>query len=312
MLYAFQGGSDGADPRGGMVFDSYGNLFGNTEYGGSQGCGVVFKLAPDGTETVVHSFQGGNDGCEPEGNLIWDSSGNLFGTTVGGGNPSVCDNFGCGTVFEIASNGQERVVYAFQGGSDGVGPVDGLVLDNSGNFYGATPFGGAGGWGTIFKIASDGTESLLYTFQDGADGNWPEGPLILDSSGNLYGTTINSGSSFGGTVFKLAPDGTETVLYSFSVREYRGNKPEAGVIMDKAGNLYGPTVIGGIFRDCYQQCGVVFKLHPDGKETVLHAFSGVDGSGPVAPLLFGPHQELYGTTTAGGQYNYGVVFEVTK
>ncbi len=317
VLYAFQGGNDGALPTGKLVVDGAGNFYG-TAGGGANNDGTIFKLAPDGTETILYAFQGGNDGVAPVGGLIADKKGNYYGTTEVGGAPC-----GCGTVFELASNGSKKVLYSFQGGGDGANPVAGLIADKTGNLYGTARVGGnlncfSGGCGVVFKLAPDGTESVLHAFQ-GSDGEFPTASLIMDSSGNLYGTTEWGGGgnvcSFGvsggcGTVFRVTPDGTESVLHSFQGGS-DGANPEGGVVMDKAGNLYGTTSAGGGTSCKGSGCGTVFKLAPDGTETVLYAFKRLHGTFPTSMLLL-KNGILYGTTWQGGSNNDGVVFSVKK
>jgi len=237
-----------------------------TECGGNNGCGTVYEITPSGTKTVLHAFQGGSDGVEPNSGVIRDRNGNLYGTSGGGNGGANCPN-GCGTVFKVAPDGTETVLYAFQAGSDGNGPVAGLLMDGTGNLYGTTIYGGGAagcpfgplGCGTVFKIAPDGTESVLYVFKGGSDGQFPEGGLIADKAGNLYGTTYDGGgpSCHGagcGTVFKLAPDGTETVLYAFGKLHY-GRNPTAALLAGKNGLLYGTASAGGSKND-----GVVFSV----------------------------------------------------
>jgi uncharacterized repeat protein (TIGR03803 family) len=211
VLYKFNGetGSDGAVPLGNLIADAAGNLYGTTVRGGStgctgSGCGTVFKLAPNGTETVLYTFQGGLDGANPLGSLIADAAGNLYGTTENGGSTGCFNNGGCGTVFKIAPDGTETLLYAFQGGSDGINPEAGLVADASGNLYGTTTFGGAKMKGTVFRLAPNGTETVLYSFQGKSDGGVPYAGLISDAAGNLYGTTEFGGvSKQYGVVFKI-------------------------------------------------------------------------------------------------------------
>lgn len=317
VIYSFTGGTDAENPAAGLVRDAAGNFYGTTGNGGTGNCGngfacgTVFKLAPDGTETVLHSFTSGTDGAMPgSGRLLRDRAGNLYGTTIRGGGKGNC-YFGCGTVFKVAPDGTETVVHAFAGGSDGASPQGGLIKDAAGNLYGTTEYGGTGyrdctggyGSGTIFKVAPDGQEKVLHSFTGSPDGCQPFGQLIMDAAGNLYGTTGWGGKSdcppiYCGTVFKLSPDGTETVLYSF--RSHDGEIPEGKLIMDAAGNLYGTTVYGGA-----QGVGTVFKLAPDGTETVFYSFCGScsGGHSPYAGLLMDRAGNLYGTTAYGGLAN---------
>lgn len=331
VLYSFQGGNDGFGPTGALLFDQSGNLYGATLAGGgcsaeTYGCGTIFKLAPDGTETILYAFQAGSDGWYPEGNVVADAAGNLYGVANSGGNYNgvTCENEGCGTVFEVQSDGTEITLHTFQGGSDGGIPLAGLIIDSSDNLYGTTLAGGGcmvnvDGCGTVFKVAPGGAETVLYAFQGGTDGYFPESELIEDHAGNLYGTTFDGGDTQVcdpdgcGTVFKLAPDGTETVLHSFKLGS-TGSLPIGGVVMDANGNLYGTTSIGGD-KHCSERdgCGTVFKLAPDGEATVLLQFgSRGKGASPVSSLFLGKHGNLYGTTPAGGKFKEGVVFKLKK
>lgn len=313
VLYAFTGtNGDGFWPAGGLLRDKAGNLYGTTLYGGIKGhckysCGTVFSLTPDGVETVIHAFNGGKDGWAPAAGLIADSKGNFYGTTQSGGAKDL------GTVFRISRNGTEKVLYAFKGGSDGANPEASLLLDKAGNLYGTTAIGGtcsnAGGCGTVFRLAPDGTETVLYTFTDGTDGGYPASSLIADKAGNLYGTTEGGGipgikscdRSTCGVVFSLAPDRTETVLYSFHGGMNDGGEPHAGVVADTAGNLYGTTYRGGGNKCGGQGCGTVYKLAPDGTESVLAALAISDkANAPTAGLIIGANGRLYGTASLGG------------
>src|SRR5580658_2903313 len=198
VLYSFSGG-DGADPQAGVIRDAAGNLYGTTTLGGSGGNGVVFKLAPDGTETVLYNFDGGADGGTPLALLIQDSAGNLYGTTSFGG---IADN---GVVFKIDASGSETILYSFKGTPDGSGPVAPLLLDAAGNLYGTTNLGGASGHGTVFKLDTNNTETVLYSFEGGADGSYPDAGLIMDRAGNLYGTSAGNGLTNAGSVFAIRP-----------------------------------------------------------------------------------------------------------
>ena len=227
---------------------------------------------------IVHAFSGKHDGNNPNDGIIVTSSGALIGTTAETGKNC------CGTVFQLAPNGDETVLHAFKGQPDGIGPSSGLLPDGTGNLYGITTSGGEEGVGAVFKLAPDGTEAVLYSFQtDGSDGEFPVGGLVADKNGNLFGVTtalINCVDPCG-TVFKLAPDGTETILKYF-VPLTDGANPDAGLVIDNAGNLYGTTEFGGSRACGGPGCGTVFKIAPNGTETVLHAFldSGGDGIAP--------------------------------
>ena len=224
LLHVFQAGSDGAFPIAGLTMDASGNLYGTTLNGGAHcQCGTVFKITPDGAESIVYAFHGGAEGSSPQGMLVRDKKGNFYGTTASGGLD--CNGFGvgCGTVFRLTPDGKHRVLYSFAGGSDGISPVTGLSLGTDGNFYGTAANGGndcddtGQGCGVIFQLTPKGVETVLHVFAGGNDGAYPAGGVVRDDAGNLYGTTNNGGvdcdfSGGCGVAFKLAPDGTERQL----------------------------------------------------------------------------------------------------
>jgi uncharacterized repeat protein (TIGR03803 family) len=271
----------------------------------------------------------------PEAGLIGDWEGNFYGTSSVGGNYSNGDGqcsygSGCGAVFKMDRAGNRTTLYSFTGGTDGAFPGGSLVLDSAGNLYGTAAGGGDlgacpafDGCGVVFKLDKWGNQTVLYTFTGGADGAVPFGSLILDKTGNLYGTTFVGGdlsACYGcGVVFKLDKAGNETVLYSF-MGGADGAYPEASLIFDNAGNLYGTASGGGDLSACYGSgCGVVFKLDPSGKETVLYTFTGdADGAYPYAGLVLDKVGNLYSTTQNGGDLSAcsgagcGVVFKLDK
>jgi uncharacterized repeat protein (TIGR03803 family) len=304
VLYSFTGvGGDGAFPYyGSLARDSSGNLYGTTSSGGiySQsclfGCGTVFKVGTSGKETVLYRFTGtGGDTAQPFAGVVRDASGDLYGTTL---------YTGFGAIYSVDPTGQEKVLYSFTGQA-GANPYGSLLLDSKGNVYGTASFGGSFSAGIVFKVDPTGTETVLYSFTGGTDGGYPEAGLIRDAKGNLYGTTSSGGSSGAGTVFKLDPSGTETVLYSFTGGADGGSPSEGSLLRDSAGNLYGTTPQGGA-----SDFGVVFKLAPTGKFTVLHTFSGRDGKIPYGTLVRDKAGNLYGTTYEGGAFGGGVVFKI--
>lgn len=288
-LYSFPAMADGADPYSALVRDPKGNFYGTTESGGPFNSGVVYKMDTKGNETVLYSFTGGADGAYPQGGVILDTAGNLYGTTFSGG-PS-----GAGVVFKLDPTGHETVLHGFSGGADGANPTSGVILDSFGNLYGTTYYGGTV-WGTVFKLDPNGHETVLWSFTGGNDGAEPAGGLVRDSAGNLYGTTTFGGKAgFAGVVFKLTPQGSQTVLYNFS-DGLDGGRPEATLVLDQAGNLYGTTYEGG-----GRQAGTVFKVDPTGHQSVLYTFSdGADGGFPAAGVIQDSAGNLYGTTTSGG------------
>jgi uncharacterized repeat protein (TIGR03803 family) len=302
VLYSFTG-EHGVEPAAGLFRDAAGNLYGTTIYGGNSGNGTVFKLDTAGHETVLHSFSGNSDGGLPLAGLIRDGSGNFYGSAC-------CGSTNSGVVFKMDKFGNETVLhrFAYKGGAL---PTAALVRDRSGNLYGTTEYGGnlhpclLSGCGVVFKLDLKGKETVLYRFKGKADGRSPFGALVRDSDGNLYGTTIKGGTSHAGVVFKLAPTGKQTVLYSFSGGA-DGKSPQAGLLRDAAGNLYGATEHGGTSR-----AGVVFKLDSTGKETVLYPFTGgADGANPIASLIRDADGNLYGTALNGGASGAGVVFKL--
>ena len=274
LLHAFTG-SDGAYPVSALVMDAAGDLYGTT-----MGCnfrcgdiwGTVFKLDPTGDLTTLHSFTGGSDGGIAQTGLIMDADGSLYGATSGGG-PSG----NAGVVYKIDAKGNFTVRYGFTGGSDGNGPSQGnLIEDSAGNLYGTTQIGGdmsacdGNGCGVVFMIDPHGNETVLYSFKGGKDWGHPNMPLVRDAAGNLYGTSyygggsLNCGGAFGcGTVFKVDTSGHETVLHRFRSGA-DGANPLQGLVADAAGNVYGTTQWGGDAKiqcgNTTTGCGSVFKL----------------------------------------------------
>jgi uncharacterized repeat protein (TIGR03803 family) len=320
--------ADGAQPLGGVIRDSEGNLYGGTLVGGAHARGVAYKLAPSGQVTVLYNF------CSLGGDLctdgwaavisVRDSEGNLYGTAGFGGAHNV------GAVYELTASGKETVLHSFcslANCADGSAP-SGLIRDSEGNLYGTTLYGGASsngsgvtsGAGVLFKLTPSGQETVLHNFcsqANCADGSLPSGNLLMDSEGNLYGTTLNGGPNGGisagdGVVYKLAPSGQETVLCSFgSASCPDGANPNSGVIVDSEGNLYGTTGSGGAHGK-----GVVFELAPSGQETVLYNFCSLtncaDGEKPVG-VVRDSEGNLYGSASNGPKTNPGdgLVYELS-
>ena len=281
--------------------------------------GLVLVVTPsaeahaDATFTLVYSFKNRPDGSGPYAGLIRDGAGNFYGTTESGGVAAY------GTVFKLDATGTETVLYSFAGGADGSTPLGDLIRDAVGNFYDTTSQGGGTGCasygcGTVFKLDTTGTETVLYRFTGGADGRNPYAGLVRDPAGNLYGTTYYGGSSNNcyqgcGTVFKLDTTGAETVLHSFTGTP-DGNWPLARLVRDASGNLYGTTHQGGA-----SEWGTVFKVDTTGAETVLYSFTGgADGGEPDAGLIPDTAGNFYGTTRYGGgggcQDGCGTVFKL--
>jgi uncharacterized repeat protein (TIGR03803 family) len=346
VLYTFEAGTDGAGPAADLFRDRTGNLYSTTHGGGDvtgcffeggvpwTGCGVVFKLDRNGTETTLYEFTGGTDGGGPSSGVVQDQAGNLYGTTVFGGDISDCSFYempGCGVVYKVdPTSGKESALHSFTGGVDGLASYGDLLLDRWGNLFGATDnggdtastfcgqtvanFTGLPGCGTIFEIHRDGKFDVLHTFEGADGGPYGDGWLARDRRGNIYGVTGNGGDlsecGYGcGVVFRLRPNGEEKVLYSFTGGA-DGATPLASVVRDADGNLYGTAAYGGDLTDspcaAVGGCGVVFKVDPAGHETVLHTFKGgPDGASPSANLLLGEDGNLYGTTQFGGATDGG-------
>jgi uncharacterized repeat protein (TIGR03803 family) len=336
VLHSFNNSTNlkgGMQPESSLVMDSAGNLYGTTTLGGTNcasqdGCGTVFQLVPKSgggwTENVIHNFNNnGKDGMTPVAGVIFDSAGNLYGTTVAGG------IYGQGAVFELSpklgGGWTERLLHSFNNnGKDGTAPYGSLVFDSVGNLYGTTSKGGLYNNGTAFRMSPKTgggfTEVVLHNFiANNKDGKVPMSNLIFDSAGNLYGTTYYGGVYGDGTVFELSPPAsgnqwTETVIYSFP--NITDGFADYGLIIDSAGNLYGTTV--GLTTSTY---GTVFELSPTTGGTwttqVLHTFCSetgcADGTVPVGSLIFDSSGNLYGVTRSGGpgKNPQGTVFELT-
>ena len=319
--------------------DRDGRLYGTTAGGGSyageycpSGCGVVFRLvqAPAGwVVEPLYTFPGEDpaQGLSPYAPITFGPDGNIYGTTMYGGNPRCYS--GCGTVFRLTPPASvcksaicpwtETVIYTFQSGSDGAAPLYGaLLFGAAGNIYGTTTAGGANNRGTVYKLTpSRGgwTESILHSFAGAGDGSYPASSLIFDQQGNLYGTARYGGdlscdfSQGCGTVFELSPSGsgwTETTLYTFEVNDV-GFNPAGALLFDASGNLYGTVPSGGT------DSGTVYELQSSGGSWIASALEQFMGNGgPVAGLTMDASGNLYGTTVASGSYYHGSVFKMSK
>jgi uncharacterized repeat protein (TIGR03803 family) len=313
VIHSFTGGSDGGNPLAGFTIGPAGTLYGTTNNGGASGAGTVFKVTPNGTQTVLYNFTGGTDGANPEASLVRDAAGNLYGTTIAGGAS------GAGTVFKVTGKGKETVLYSFTGEADGAKPEAALATDAAGNLFGTTTAGGSNGNGTVFKLThpkkKDGKwrEKVLYSFGTGTDGATPVADVTFDAAGNLYGTTSAGGAYTYGTVFQLKPSKsgwTENILYNFQMQS-DGGVPYGGLIFDASGNLYGAATDGG---DGSNGGGTIFELTPANGAwtfTVLYAMPGWGISGTYRNLLMDASGNLYATTHCDGAYNAGTVYELT-
>jgi uncharacterized repeat protein (TIGR03803 family) len=342
-IYNFLRGSDSAFPKGGVVLDSAGNIYGTASQGGinvgsclDSSCGTVYELTKGTgsiwTETLLYQFQAPPDGSYPMGSLVRDSAGNLYGAAFYGG-------INCGTVFKI-SGSTETILHTFQGGSDGCSPQAGLTMDSSGNLYGTTSGlyssnNGAGGSGSVYELSPDGNGgfnySVIYLFKSGDfDGSAPVSSLTLDSSGNLYGTTSAGGGTLPrcdskfpqsscGTVFELSPVAgggwNEKVIHTFHGTA-EGFSPFTGVTFDDAGNLYGTTQTGGpLTNNCPRAgCGVVYALSPRGdgtweEKTLINFQGGADAYFPVSNLTY--YRGLFYGFTDDQSYDVATIYKLT-
>ena len=347
LLHVFTGAPDGAYPVAGFVQDTAGNLYGITQQGGIttgvctgaswNGCGTVFKIDPSGNESVVYRFTGGTDGQSPSSGLVIDASGNLYGTTA-----AAVFKLDAGTLTPLHSPGAYAGLASDSAGilygssadgifsldpssgkytvlAPGVGSSAPLALDSAGNLYGTTGFDCKNPCGTVFELDTHGTYTTLHTFPQGAlDGFDPVAGVIVDPAGNLYGTTLwggalncgggNKAPAGCGTVFKLIPSGdVESV---FSLRGGGGENPNVGLVQDPAGNLYGSAEFSG---PVVGTPAVLFKMAPNGAETVLFEFSsgGLQRSYPLGSLSLDASGNIYGTTQFGvGPTGAGTVFKL--
>jgi uncharacterized repeat protein (TIGR03803 family) len=321
-VYDFTAGNDGGFPRGGVVADDHGNLYGTTSSGGAAHGGVVYKLThgSDGsyTQTTLYAFTGADDGGNPQAGLLRDAKGHLFGTTYAGG------AFGQGVVFELippkkgSDTWTQKVLWTFTGGADGGEPTCSLISDNAGNLYGTTDWGGTGVVGTVFKLSPPAkgkkkwTQTVLYNFTGNADGGEPYGRMLLAADGNLYGTTAGYGEFNYGNVFKLVANGSGgwdfSVLHAFA-GGVDGEVPRDGLIQGTDGTLFGATAG---FSSSY---GNVFSIQPDGSDyKVLWQVTGTQGftgNGPWRALSMDASGVLYGATYGDGLSANGEVFSLT-
>ena len=298
-LYSFSS-SDGANPYAGLLAAPDGSFYGTTYWGGANNLGTIFQITQDGSLTTTYTFSG-SDGANPFSGLILAADGNLYGTTERGGTSAACRR-GCGTVFRVTPQGSLTTLHSFRD-TDGAYPQAGLLQTSDGSLYGTTFGGGKHKRGTFFQIATTGAWKTLHSFR-GADGTNPSGNLALAANGTIYGTTYRGGAMDYGTVFQYATGAKVATLYAF---RKEGQNPLGGVIQASDGNLYGATYNSGSYG-----YGIIFKITPAGAFTFIAGLIGYyesyQGASCRSGLLEGSDGNLYGTTTAGGSYDHGVVF----
>ena len=321
VLYSFTGGADGGEPYKGVTVDREGNLYGTAVTGGSGncegGCGVAYKLTNSGgnwTQTVIHSFTGGDDGSGPGARLTVDRGGNIYGMApTGGAN-------GLGTIYRIRQAGGAwtfNVIHTFTGGDDGATGSAGRMVLRRARLYGAATTGGAHGSGVIFELSPRAVGEwdfrTIYAFNGQPDGSFPYGALLFAGSGKIYGTTYYGGTNGIGAVYELSRrrngEWNENVIYSFQEGS-DGNSPISNLVSDSVGNLYGTTSEGGLGS------GTIFKLSPIGggqwTETVVHSFQGPpDGAFAYNGMVVDRLGNFYGATVHGGENDDGSVYKFT-
>jgi uncharacterized repeat protein (TIGR03803 family) len=299
-VYAFSGLTDGSTPYGSLLAGSDGNLYGLTYVGGQYGGGEAFRIAPDGTQTVVYSFGAGSDGANPHGSLIQGSDGNLYGVTAYGG------TYGHGVVFALNASGIESVLYSFGAGADAQDPYGSLLQASDGNFYGMSVHGGSYGAGTVFMVSAQGSEMVLHSFGGTGDGQAPFGSLIQASDGNLYGMTSAGGDYSSGVAFRMTLQGAETLLHSFGSGT-DGANPAGSLIQGSDGNFYGLTRDGGAYGT-----GAVVALSGAGAESVLASLgAGSDGANPFGDLVAASDGNFYALARNGGASSAGAVLRIS-
>jgi len=307
------GVADGSNPRGALLLDGNGNLFGTTFFGGGAGEGTVFKIDNTGTESVMFTFQGSTSGSNPATPLVEDGFGNLIGIADGGP--------GAGVIYRLSQDGQETTLFNFQGGLDNLAPkvpTGGVFIDKVGNILGTTLFGGSAncssGCGTIYRLDTAGTLHVVHKLNGRSEGSQPYGPFIRDAAGNFLGVAKSGGNlacpefpqAGCGTVFKIAPNGKLTVLHTFKGGA-DGAVPQPGLLIDAAGNIFGSASLGGS-----QEQGLVFKITSTGTYTVIHRFNGTEGANPNGGLVEDEAGNLFGTALNGGSDAEGTAFELTQ
>jgi uncharacterized repeat protein (TIGR03803 family) len=319
VVHNFTGAGDGGNPSTGPTIDRGGRLYGTTNRGG---LGTVFKMSNNGAGWILntlYNFLGVPNGAYPDSNVVFGPDGRLYGATTAGGG-SGCGEGGCGIVFALRPSARtppsvleewtQEILYGFTGGADGASPSGALIFDPEGAIYGTDQVG-INGWGAVYKLAKVNggwTQSVLYNFSGGRDAGGPEGGVLLDQSGNLYGVAAAGGAYANGAVYRLTPSNggwTETLLHSFRGFE-DGWFPVGGLISDAAGNLYGTTLYGGLGNG-----GTVFMLSPSNGNwtfTLLYSLTGPAGS--FGALALDPAGNLYGTTGSDGAFQQGNVFKL--
>lgn len=319
-IHNFIGPNDGRSPTSTPIQDAAGNLYGTTDNGGSVGLGVVWKITPDGHESIIHSFDRFTDGWIAPSDLVRDEQGNLYGVTSAGGDPACAGPFGlkgCGSVYKVDASGGLTVLHTFDGSpDDGSYAFGGLIRDSAGNLYGTNYADGLYEAGQVFKIDPSGNKTTVHDFDPGVnnDGAYPDADLTVGPNGVIYGVAGNGGdmsvcTGTGpgcGVVFQIDGDGILSTIYSFEGGHGDGSAPDGAVAFDAAGNLYGVTFTGG--KD---NKGTVYKLDTAGNETILHNFTGgKDGFAPHGRIYVTADGIVYGAA-GQGRFGCGTIYKIT-
>jgi uncharacterized repeat protein (TIGR03803 family) len=315
IAFAFDG-NNGSEPGGALTLDGNGNVYGIAQGGGEAGCGVLFEIPAEGSESTFLNF-GSTNVCNPNGGVELNSQGDFYGISEFQGTS------GAGQIYQISPSGAFASLYNFMNSPDGALPMATPLLSNAGNFFGTTAFGGVDacsalqeGCGVVYEYSSL-SESILYSFTNyGTDGSFPMGSLVMDAKGNLYGTTYAGGLADLGIVFALSPPAKQgegwkrTTLHQFSGGS-DGAHPGGGLVMDSQGNIYG-TTYQGIGKTKY---GTVFKFSttPPRQFTTLYTFAGPpnEGAYPAGVLALDAQGNLYGITQGGGNSNLGTLYKLS-
>lgn len=275
-------------------------MYGTAALGGASNYGTIWKYSASGNFTTLYSFTGGSDGRDPSGGVTFDSSGNMYGTSIGG------ESAGWGAVWEYSASGNFSVLHAFTGGTDGGYPYGSVTFDSHGNMFGTASSGGALGWGTVWEYSPSGNFSVLYAFNGGVDGSEPEGSVTFDTGGNMYGTAYNGGASAEGTVWEYSAAGNFSVLHTFTGGN-DGGLPRGNVTFDGRGNMVGTAGSGG--ASLYY--GTLWEYSALGNFSVLHSFTnGNDGGSPHGSVTFDSSGNMLGTAGGGSASTfYGTVWQ---
>lgn len=306
VLHSFEPATEGSSPNEVLAVDSSGNIYGTTNLGGAYNGGTIFELTRQKILKVLHAFDSGvGDGSNPHQGLVRSPAGSLFGAASAG---AIATN---GSVFEVYPSGAYRTRYEFRSQADGHCPFSGVAVDSAGNVYGTVVGNGFGGdpTGAVWKLSPTNTLTPLYTFKDGADGEYPDQSPIVDAAGNLYGTIITrNGSRYAGAVWRLDRAGRFSLLHKFTGGA-DGFAPNGPLMMNIDGNLYGTTASGGgtAAKPGY---GTVFRIAPSGQFAVIHTFTGKDGSNPTGTLAHDAAGAIYGATSGSAGSIGGTVFKI--